>query len=145
MIETPVSASPRAIAHCTGAAPRYFGRSDLRQERPVDVHRAVGGELEEVPPEDPAVGGDAHDVGAQRRELRREPPVADLLRLQHGDAPRPRPGLGRGLAERLAAAGGAVRLRDDREELVAGARQRVERGDGERGRAHEDDAHARCL
>jgi hypothetical protein len=90
---------------------------------------------------DQAVGDDDRDVGVERGEVRLRLGCSQRLRMTDGKAQRFGPEVDRRGAVLLAPPGGARGLGVDRGDLVPRGGQRVERGDREVRRAHEDDPH----
>jgi hypothetical protein len=115
------------------------GRSPAveRQDRRVNVDHAESRDGEERVREDPAKRDDDAEIRVEIADLLQESFVANLCRLQNGNAVRERHLFGwRGL-QLLAAAPRAIRLGDDGHDFVPRRDQRLERRD-RKGRGPEE-------
>ena len=136
MIEMPVSrvAGEQRALDRRRAAP-------ARQQRGMDVQRALRRGLEQRRRQEQAVGGDD-----QRVRLRGHAPrsascgVLSAQRLEHGEPALRREMLDRARRRSHAAAGRPVGLRQNERDVVAGVQQARQRARGELGRAGEDEA-----
>jgi hypothetical protein len=110
-----------------------------RQQRGVDVDAAEPRDLEDLPRQDPPVGGDHDDVEVVLAQLGRERPVADLERLQHRHAERRRGLLDRRRHQLAPAPRRPVGLADHHPQ-VTGLGDRLQARHGEFGGSHEGGA-----
>ena len=140
MIVTPVSRSPAITARCTGAAPRYRGRSDawtlIMPSRGICKHGLR---------QDLAVGGDDADVGAERGNSGST--TAGSLSVA-GCSTGSRASIARALTGAsdllLAAPARPIGLRHHADDAVRRGEQRVERRHRELRRAEEHDRERRA-
>ncbi|MNY21101.1 hypothetical protein D3C86_1546230 [compost metagenome] len=116
------------------------GAAIAGQERGVDVDAAEGRQVQDRLRQDLAVGDDHDEVGGQGLERREGLLVAaQALRLVDRDPGFEGSLLDRGHGDLLAAPHRPIGLGEDGLDVVAGREEGLERGDGERGGAHEDD------
>ncbi len=130
-----VVAVPDRVLHGGGAPPGG-------QQREVQVDPAVPGDVQRDTGYEGAVRHDRAAVGRERRESREEAVVPWSRRPQHLDAGVERSLRHRGRDKSPTPAGGCVGAGEHRDDVVAGAQQRVERGQCGRRRAGEDESHA---
>ncbi len=107
----------------------------------MDVEAAVARRVEDRLRQDQAVSDDDADVGVKGRELRLRLVGAQAAGVAHLDPERLGAGMDGAWPVFLSAACRTRRLGIDADDLVPRRDQRVERGDREVGRAHEDDLH----
>ncbi len=98
----------------------------------MQVQIAVARQIEHPFRDDAAIGDDQNRVGRNRLKLGTKLGVVlDLFRLRHGDICCVRRLFYRRRDQLHGAAAGAIRLRDNESDIVAGLQHSLERGNGE--------------
>ena len=111
-----------------------------REQRGVDVDRAVRRDVEHGARQDPAVGRDDDEVGREPPELVLERRVAHAVGLQHRHVVGDGEPLRFGGDDREPPAPGPIRLADQRDDHVRTGEQPLEARTREGGRTKENDA-----